>query len=397
MDYEPDIDEELSQDDIWNIVSLFFDKKGLVKQQLRSYKMFIEHQVDEIVQDKGHIELKHKELQRTDMDSESVASVLITFSDVKVAKPYCEDAYQKRTVLYPQMARLRQLSYSLVLLPEVSCRVVRYDRTEERVIENECYKDRKRIGHIPVMVRSAYCNLYESETKMNECEFDPGGYFIVKGSEKVIIGQEHMVINKPIVFSRKSQLKYDLTAQIRSQPLKWGHLSQPFDIHLLAPSGKNPQRVIHAKLAKMEKTVPLMILFRAMNVVSDREILMHICYDPEDNEFLDMLRPSIEESAMYRDEHLAIDFIGRRCTTVGVDKEQRTKRVREMLNAHVLPHLGEDNADMTRKTYFVGYMTHQLVETALKRREEDDRDHYCNKRLDLAGPLISQLFALLIV
>jgi DNA-directed RNA polymerase II subunit RPB2 len=248
------------------------------------------------------------------------------------------------------------------------------------------------IADIPVMVKCSFCQLHDTDARYNECEFDPGGYFIVNGSEKVIIGQEHMVINKPIVFSRKADVKYDLTAQIRSQPKACGRLSQPLDIHLLAPTSKSTQRCIHAKMSKMEKTVPLLVLFRALNVVSDEEILSLICYDNDDNEFLDVFRPSIEESSTIRDAQLALDFIGRRSSVAGVEREQRARKATKLLNQFVLPHLGETESDITRKTYFIGYMTHQLVMTALRRRDEDDRDHYCNKRLDLAGPLISGLF-----
>ena len=382
-----DSEEELTQGEIWKIVSLFFSKKGLVKQQLRSYEMFIETQIDSIVKDKGFIELQSNQL-RNSGEGEQPSRIFVTFDEVKVRRPTCEDG---KTPMYPQTARIRQLSYSLDVLPQVECRVVRFDNG--RVEDNVCFSDRRPIAKIPVMVRSRYCQLRDTDAKMNECEFDPGGYFIVNGSEKVIIGQEHMVINKPIVFARKSEIKYDLTAQIRSQPLTWGRLSQPFDIHLLAPSKAHPQRVIHAKLAKMEKTVPLMILFRAMNVLSDKEILMHICYDPEDNEFLDVLRPSIEESSTVSDYLTASDFIARRATVAGADPEVRMRKVKELLGQILLPHLGESPTDITRKTFFVGYMAHLLVETSLKRREEDDRDHYCNKRLDLAGPLISSLFA----
>ena len=37
-------------------------------------------------------------------------------------------------------------------------------------------------------------------------------------------------------------------------------------------------------------------------------------------------------------------------------------------------------------------MVHRLLSAALGRRELDDRDHYGNKRLDLAGPLLAFLF-----
>ena len=44
------------------------------------------------------------------------------------------------------------------------------------------------------------------------------------------------------------------------------------------------------------------------------------------------------------------------------------------------------------QAYFVGYMVHRLLLVHLGRREQDDRDHYANKRLDLGGPLLANLF-----
>ena len=41
---------------------------------------------------------------------------------------------------------------------------------------------------------------------------------------------------------------------------------------------------------------------------------------------------------------------------------------------------------------FYSYMVHRLLLAAIGRREVDDRDHYGNKRLDLAGPLLAFLF-----
>lgn len=41
---------------------------------------------------------------------------------------------------------------------------------------------------------------------------------------------------------------------------------------------------------------------------------------------------------------------------------------------------------------FSRYIIHRLLLCALGRRAEDDRDHYGNKRLDLAGPLLGGLF-----
>ena len=73
-------------------------------------------------------------------------------------------------------------------------------------------------------------------------------------------------------------------------------------------------------------------------------------------------------------------------------KEKRIKYAREILQKEMLPHVGVSDFCETRKAYFLGYMVHRLLLAALGRRELDDRDHYGNKRLDLAGPLMAFLF-----
>jgi DNA-directed RNA polymerase beta subunit len=49
----------------------------------------------------------------------------------------------------------------------------------------------------------------------------------------------------------------------------------------------------------------------------------------------------------------------------------------------------------SKKAYFFGYMIHRLLLAAMERRELDDRDHFGKKRLDLAGPLLANLFRML--
>lgn len=73
-------------------------------------------------------------------------------------------------------------------------------------------------------------------------------------------------------------------------------------------------------------------------------------------------------------------------------KEKRIKYAKEILQKETLPHVGVSDFCETRKAYFLGYMVHRLLLAALKRRDADDRDHYGNKRLDLAGPLLAFLF-----
>nr|WNS68468.1 DNA-directed RNA polymerase II subunit 2 [Trichomonas gallinae] len=383
------------QEDVWLIVSKFFRKRGLVKQQLKSFNKFVFESIDYILKDKGSITLQTENLYsnkaKMDMDEDEDEpegkTIHISFDTSGIIRPETPE----NKLLSPLVARLRGLSYSLTVVAPIDIIVVDSQKNSAEAKIESC-----EIAKVPCMVRSLYCHLdNEDGENHGECEYDPGGYFIVNGSEKVIIGQEHMVINKPICFSQKSMVKYDLATEIRSQPRIFGRLSQPFNLYLVAPTAKQPERPIRAKLSKSENTIPLFILFRALRFKGDKEILDLICYDPDDSEFIDVLRPSIEESSAFHDDRACLDWIGKRCSIAAEEKSQRLKKAQRILNEALLPHLGDQESDNISKAYFIGYMAHNLINVSLGRREQDDRDHYSNKRLDLAGPLIGNLFGLL--
>jgi DNA-directed RNA polymerase II subunit RPB2 len=178
------------------------------------------------------------------------------------------------------------------------------------------------------------------------------------------------------------------------------------------------QRIV-CILPYIKQEIPIMIVFRALGFVSDRDILEHIIYDFDDAEMLEMLKPSLDEAFVIQvrvllvvhfilsqqEQNVALNFIGSRGARPGVTKEKRIKYAKEILQKEMLPHVGISEHCETKKAvsggralctfleqYFLGYMVHKLLLTALGRREVDDRDHYGNKRLDLAGPLMAFLF-----
>jgi len=90
-----------------------------------------------------------------------------------------------------------------------------------------------------------------------------------------------------------------------------------------------------------------------------------------------------------------LDFIGNRGTTTGLDREHRLRYAQEILQKEMLPHVSMAEGSESKKAYFFGYMIHRLLLAAMERRELDDRDHFGKKRLDLAGPLLANLFRML--
>lgn len=332
--------------------------------------------------------------------------------------------------LMPQEARLRNLTYSAPLYLDVTQRRLiesdEYDpatgdklwkdEDENNVIEEQkvfigkvsnCLVRGKpsvelteSIVQVPIMLQSDFCYLKDlDESKLyelNECPLDSGGYFVINGSEKVLIAQERMAANHVYVFSKAPPAPVTYLAEIRSAVEKGGKTISTMQIKLFSrQKEKAVNNVIRATLPYIRSDIPIVIVFRALGIVPDREVLQHICYDFNDNAMLEMLKPCIEEAFVVQDRDFALDFIGRRGSQTGLSRAKRHQYAQDILQKEMLPHVSTAEGSNTRKAYFFGYMIHRLLLAALERREIDDRDHFGKKRLDLAGPLLSGLFRML--
>lgn len=159
------------------------------------------------------------------------------------------------------------------------------------------------------MIRSRFCqlrNLVDKEITRSgkECTFDQGGYFIINGSEKVIIANERMASNIVLVFHKKQPSKYSWVAEIRSQSDNSNKPPQQFKVAMKTKQrgqsiGNPSSQTIEATIPQIRDSVPVAILMRALGCVSDKNILNKIVYDPEDSEMCEAFRASLEESMKY--------------------------------------------------------------------------------------------------
>uniref|UniRef100_A0A224YXA5 DNA-directed RNA polymerase subunit beta n=1 Tax=Rhipicephalus zambeziensis TaxID=60191 RepID=A0A224YXA5_9ACAR len=393
-DESEEITPDLWQEACWIVISAYFDEKGLVRQQLDSFDEFIQMSVQRIVEDTPQIDLQ-AEAQHTSGEIENPPRFLLKFEQIYLSKPTHWEKDGAPSPMMPNEARLRNLTYSAPLYVDITKTVL---KENEEAVETQHQKTF--IGKIPIMLRSTYCllnNLTDRDlSELNECPLDPGGYFIINGSEKVLIAQEKMATNTVYVFQMKDS-KYAYKAECRSC---LEHSSRPTStlwVNMLARGGQGVrksaigQRII-AILPYIKQEIPIMIVFRALGFVADRDILEHIIYDFEDPEMMEMVKPSLDEAFVIQEQNVALNFIGSRGARPGVTKEKRIKYSKEILQKEMLPHVGVSDFCETKKAYYLGYMVHRLLLAALGRRELDDRDHYGNKRLDLAGPLMAFLF-----
>jgi DNA-directed RNA polymerase II subunit RPB2 len=152
---------------------------------------------------------------------------------------------------------------------------------------------------------------------------------------------------------------------------------------------------IRTTLPYIREDVPVIIVFRALGFIQDREIVERIVYDFSDSEMMRKLRHSMEEASVISDKEAALNYIGVRGSAEYASKRERVKYAKDILTKELLPHVGADESADTTKSFFLGYTVNKLLMCSLGRLEEDDRDHYGKKRLDLAGPLLAQQFRLL--
>ena len=206
-----------------------------------------------------------------------------------------------------------------------------------------------------------------------------------------------MANNFVYVFHKKPPSRFSWVAEIRSQIENSNRTPLQFTVKMRSHANKKKKgkvvgQTIYATIPYINQDIPIVILFRALNCMSDKEILDRICFDSKDKLMMEALRPSLEEGAPYQTPEAALSYIGSRGAAGGASREKRIIYGTEILQKNFLPHISIlPNCDV-QKAYFVGYMVYRLINAHLGRAHEDDRDHYGKKRLDMAGSLLGSLF-----
>lgn len=397
--YESDLfNEEITQTDAWAVITKYFDAKGLVGQQIDSYNDFLSRTLPETVEENGELSLIV-----SDQENFSRPSIQWTFKFGRTTlyPPLSHEASGESMPLYPHEARLRSLTYTAAIYSDIEIRkTVLNDRNEPNPnFPDEVFQVAERpLCQIPMMVRSQHCRLnglYGKDLiKKGECIFDQGGYFIINGSEKVIIAQERMSNNHVYVFKKQQPHKYEWVCETRSHVVGGARPTSTMFLQMYHSGPRNAidGYQIRATIPYISDTIPVVILFRALGFTSDKDIISQIVYDSNDTEMMERFRPSLEDGAAIRTEILALDQIAKRKPMVNATFNERIQFAKNILQTQMLPHVGTKPGFETKKAFFLGYIVHKMLMCSLGRSEEDDRDHFGKKRLDLAGPLMAGQF-----
>lgn len=387
-EYNPGND--LDNEDTWEVISSFFREKGLVHQQIDSYNDFL-MRIPRMVKDIVVIPMQDEQYDPgLEMDQEP-EQPRISLEDVAIANPSHEQAHYRRTnapPLFPNECRLRDMTYDAQA--QVAIRVELYRPGEETA--RHAYQQNVELGRIPIMLKSMRCNLEGKDEdelpRLNECPHDQGGYFVINGTEKVLIAQERQAANHVYSFSRQKGLLCEVKSIVE------GSLNKPRTLQMIMPyknrgPGSGFENLV-CRVAQMDETIPLFVLFRAMDMVTDKEILQTVVPDLKDAAMLELLRGSITDASSLkiftRDD--ALGYIGRRLGRQ--DSMENLKHEAEsLLLRDLLPHMGTDPSANRNKCLFMGYMVHKLLQVALGRKSDTDRDFLGHKRIDVAGSLLT--------
>lgn len=368
---------------------------NLVKHQVDSYNEFISYRIRNIIQACNNIEITHEYMPDINCHQHKLT---LTFSNPRICRPSIMEKDGASTVLTPQECRLRGINYSAALYVDlhVVCKSV-ISKTPMEVSSNEKFINNVPIGKIPIMVNSKFCTTHSLPiVSQGDCRYDYGGYFIVNGTEKVIVSNDRMAENQTFVFvNNKANTTYSHCAEIRS--VAWNNDGSGTVKSLVLRASLRPNqfgRYIRVALPHAKQDVPLVMLFRALGIESDKDIVDMVTVNCDDNEkaiMQNQLTGSIAEGADIRCSRDAVESLIR-TMNFGLSTAslpQRVEYVRNVISRDILPHVGKDYIP---KAIYLAYMVRKLLRCMCGIDESDDRDSYVNKRVDTPGVMLSSLF-----
>lgn len=337
----------------------YFTRDKLVHHHINSFNDFVDRGLQKVLDEVGTIET-------------NIEDTYVRLGAVRIEKPMVREADGSIEPLYPNDARLRNLTYAAPIKAEMT------------IVEGETEKEpvEATIGNLPIMLNSKICNLAgmspEEMIRFGEDPMDPGGYFIVNGTERVIMTLEDLAPNKILVEYNKRYDEFIEVAKVFSQ-------RQGYRSLVIVERGR--RSILEVSFPSISGRLNFVTLIRALGLETDMDIVKAVSDNPE---IIKFMLENLEEAEISTIDG-GLEKIGSR-VAAGQAKEYQKKRASYVLDRYLLPHIGVDENDRYAKALFLARMAEACFELALEHRGEDDKDHYSNKRLKLSGDLMEDLF-----
>ena len=363
--------QPIDEKDLWKIIEDFFKKKGVVHQQIESFNDYINRGIQQVIDEEPGIIINPKKNQQ----------FTLHFGNVTILSPSIVEEDRTLRCIYPLEARNRDLNYDSAI-----CCDVRETLHEDGKLIEEVNHNRIVIGRTPVMVRADICNLNAlSQTdriKAGECENDSGGYFIIRGHERVIVSQLRGNYNQAVVLKQKPGEKYSYIAEYRSMSEQTGHSVQ------IKSMISSDDKTIVFSIPYIKDLIPVGIIFKALGFINENDISGYIGLNSQEaNRFIQTI---IRDSFFIENQEDALNHIGQFSMHI-IPKEKRRVYAWQVVESELFPHMGI-SATVKEKAIILGNIIRKLIKTRLELRSPDDRDNYANKRIESCGILCTELF-----
>ncbi len=343
------------------LIQKYFEEQSFVNADIASFNNFIEKELNDVLEE-------NKEIAPTIIPP-NVDSYKIKFDKIWVKKPEIIEADGSKRKIFPIEARLRKITYSAPMFIDVSAHI--------NDVQRESFTTQ--IGNLPIMLKSNFCHLYKLSKdeliKQGEDPDEPGGYFVINGTEKVIINIEDLAANR-VLIEKSSTGPSDFVGKLFSER---GSFKIPHTLE------KMKDGFFYLTFTRV-KRIPIIVIIKALGLLKDEEITRFV----SDKRQYDEILINLYEFVEIKTEEDALDYIAKR---IGITqaKEVRIERMKEILDKYLMPHLGIEAKDRVYKAYNLCKMVKKYIDVSNNELPVDDKDHYMNKRLKLSGDLLADL------
>ena len=343
------------------LMSKYFDQHSFVRSDTDSFNAFIKHQLQDIIDENRLVE--------PTIIPQNIDKFVIRLDKVWITKPEITEADGSKRVIFPMEARIRKLSYASPIFLEISAHI--------NDVQRESFT--AQIGNLPIMLKSEYCHL----AKFNRQELiekgedpdDPGGYFIINGTEKVLIEVEDLASNHLFIDHQSTGSEYA------------GKLFSERGSFKILHTIERLKDGLHYLTFTRVRRIPLIIVVKALGLVKDEDIMRAVSESKQYDEVLINLFEFVDIKTIEEAQDQLAKRIG-----ITQTKEMRQDRINEILDRYLLPHIGITQESRMLKAYNLCKMLKRYIACSIGEIEPDDKDHYMNKRLKLSGDLLSDLF-----
>ncbi len=342
------------------LIQKYFQEHSIIRSDIESFNNFVDFELQKILDE-------NKEVEPTIIPP-NVDTYKIRFDKIWITKPEITEADGSKRDIFPSEARLRKITYAAPMFVEVSAHI---NGQKRESIKTE-------IGNLPIMLKSKYCHLNKLDKEAlidaEEDPDDPGGYFIINGSEKVLVNIEDLASNRLLVERTKTGPS-EYVGKLFSER---GSFKIPHTIERMKDG------IIYLSFTRI-KRIPIVIVIKALGLMKDEEIMKAV----SENNYDEML-VNLYGCVDIKTQEDAIDYIAKK-SGITQSKDIRIERTKEIIDKYLMPHIGIDKKDRLQKAYNLCKMIKKFIRVSRGEIKVDDKDHYMNKKVKMSGDLLADL------